>query len=141
MAAAETKLEMLKGVSLFSTMRRKELEEVERLADTVDIEAGRTIMRQGEHGNEMFVIASGSVRVERNGRELATLGPGHAVGEMALLSEGARLATVTTLEPTTAFVLGHREFHTLLADSAELRKCIFDSVAARIRNLDESGTL
>ena len=60
---------------------------------------------------------------------------------MSLLSEGPRLATVTTLEPTTVFVLGHREFHTLLADSAELRQCIFDNLAKRIRMLDESGTL
>jgi hypothetical protein len=38
-------------------------------------------------------------------------------------------------------VIGHREFHTLLADSADLRQCIFDNVAKRIRMLDESGTL
>jgi CRP-like cAMP-binding protein len=98
-------------------------------------------MRQGDNGGEMYVIASGSVRVERNGTEIATLGPGQAVGEMSLLSEGPRLATVTPLEPTTAFVIGHREFHTLLTDSAELRQCIFDSLADRIRILDDKGSL
>ena len=139
--AADTKLEMLKGVSLFSSMRRRDLEAVERLADTVDVPAGKALMRQGEPGGEMYVIASGSVRVERNGTEIATLGPGQAVGEMSLLSEGPRLATVTTLEPTTAFVLGHREFHTLLADSSELRQCIFDNLARRIRELDDMGAL
>ena len=141
MAAVDTKLELLKSVPLFASMSRKDLEEVERLADQVDVPAGRVMMKQGDHGNEMYVIATGSVRVERSGKEIATLGPGQAVGEMSLLSEGPRLATVTTLEPTTTFVLGHREFHTLLADSAELRQCIFDNVAKRIRMLDESGTL
>jgi len=141
MAAADAKLEMLKGVSLFSSMSRKDLQAVERLADTVDVPAGRTLMQQGEHGNEMYVIASGTVRVERNGKEIATLGPGQAFGEMSLLSEGPRLATVTTLEPTTAFVVGHREFHTLMSDSAELRQCILDNLAKRIRMLDELGTL
>ena len=141
MAPADTKLEMLKGVSLFAEMRPKELQQVERLADTVDVEAGRVLMRQGDHGNEMYVIAKGSVRVERSGKHIADLGAGQAVGEMSLLSEGPRLATVTTLEPVTAFVLGHREFHTLLADSAELRQCILDNLATRIRMLDESGTL
>ena len=141
MAGADTKREMLQAVSLFASMRPKELDSVERLADTLDVDAGRILMKQGDHGNEMYVIASGSVRVERNGKEIATLGPGQAVGEMSLLSEGPRLATVTTLEPTTAFVLGHREFHTLLADSAELRQCILDNLARRIRMLDESGTL
>jgi CRP-like cAMP-binding protein len=139
--AVDSKLELLKSVSLFSSMGRKELESVERLADTIDLPAGKTLLRQGDHGNEMYVIASGSVRVERNGQEIATLGPGNAVGEMALLSEGPRSATVTTLEPTTVFALGHREFHTLMADSAALRQCIFDNLAKRIRTLDQGGTL
>ena len=136
MAAVDTKLEMLRGVPLFAAMKQRDLEAVERLADTVDLPAGQTLMRQGATGNEMFVIASGSVSVDRNGNEVATLGPGEVVGEMALLSEGPRLATVTTLEPTTVFVLGHREFHTLLEDSSELRQCIFDSLAKRIRVID-----
>lgn len=140
MAAADTKLEMLKAVPLFAAMRPKDLQAVERLADIVDLPAGKTLMRQGEHGSEMFVIASGSVAVERDGGEVARLGAGAAVGEMALLSEGPRTATVTTLEPTTAFVIGHREFHTLLADSTELRQCIFDNVATYLRTLDRSGT-
>jgi CRP/FNR family cyclic AMP-dependent transcriptional regulator len=141
MAAVDTKLELLKSVSLFSSMPRKELEEVGRLADTLDLPAGKELMRQGDHGNELYVIASGSVRVERNGKEIATIGPGQAVGEMALLSEGPRTATVTTREPTTAFVIGHREFHTLLADSADLRQCIFDNLAKRIRTLDDGVTI
>ena len=141
MAPADAKLDMLKAVPLFAAMRRKDLQAVERLADTVDLPAGKTLMRQGDNGNEMYVIASGSVGVVRNGKEVARLGPGETVGEMALLSEGPRLATVTTLEPSTVFVIGHREFHTLLADSTELRQCIFDSLAGRMRNLDEKGVL
>jgi CRP/FNR family transcriptional regulator, cyclic AMP receptor protein len=141
MAPPDIKLKMLKSVPLFASMRQKDLEEVEQLADSVDLPAGKTLMRQGDAGDEMYVIASGSVRVERNGKEVATLGPGEAVGEIALLSEGPRLATVSTLEPTTAFVIGHREFHTLLGDSAELRQCILDNLAKRIRTLDELGTL
>ncbi|HXG25711.1 MAG TPA: cyclic nucleotide-binding domain-containing protein [Candidatus Binatia bacterium] len=141
MASIDTKRELLKGVSLFASISPKELDEVERLADTVELPAGKVLMRQGEHGTEMFVLASGSVKVERNGREIARLGPGEVVGEMSLLSEGPRLATVTTLEPTTAIVIGHREFHTLIADSADLRKCIFDNVVKRIAQVDASGTL
>jgi CRP-like cAMP-binding protein len=138
--AADTKMEMLKAVPLFATMRRKDLESVERMADTLDLPAGKMLMREGDHGNEMYVIASGSVRVERGGREIATMGAGQAVGEMALLSEGPRSATVTTIEPTTAFVIGHREFHTLLEDSSELRECIFGNLAKRVQRLDTDGT-
>ena len=141
MAAPDTKVQTLRSVSLFASMRGKDLEAVGRMADTVELPAGTTLMRQGDNGAEMYVIASGKVRVDRNGTEIATLGPGEAVGEMSLLSEGPRLATATAIEPTTAFVLGHREFHTLLADSSELRQCIFDNLASRIRMLDDKGTL
>jgi CRP/FNR family transcriptional regulator, cyclic AMP receptor protein len=137
--AVDTKLEMLRAVPLFAAMRQRDLEAVERLADSVDLPAGHVLMRQGQTGNEMFVISSGAVQVDRNGQQIARLGPGDAVGEMSLLSEGPRLATVTTLEPTSVFVLGHREFHTLLEDSSELRDCIFETLAKRIRLLDTDG--
>jgi CRP/FNR family cyclic AMP-dependent transcriptional regulator len=139
MAAADTKRAMLEGVPLFASMRARDLDSVERLADTVDLPAGHVLMRQGQTGNEMFVFASGSASVDRNGKEIGRLGPGDVAGEMSLLSEGPRFATVTIVEPATVFVLGHREFHTLLDDSGELRRCILDAVAKRIRTLDSDG--
>jgi CRP/FNR family transcriptional regulator, cyclic AMP receptor protein len=136
MGTGDAKLDLLRTVSLFADLGRKDLEEVGRLADTVDVPADKVLMREGQSGAEMFVIASGSVVVERNGREVARLGQGDVVGEGALLSEGPRTATVTTAEPSTLFVLGHREFHTLLADSAEVRRCVFDEVARRLRTAE-----
>ena len=136
MAATDTKREMLRAVSLFGTLSKRELAAVEQLADTVDLPAGHVLMRQGASGGEMFVIASGGVVVDRNGREVATLGPGSVVGEMALLSEGPRTATVTTTEPSTLFVLAHREFHSLMDVSAEVRNCVLNAVAHRIRELE-----
>ena len=136
MAGTDTKLEMLRGVSLFGTMSTKELAAVEQLADTVDVPAGHVLMRQDASGGEMFVIASGEVIVERNGREVARLGPGDVVGEMALLSEGPRTATVTAAEPSTLFVLAHREFHSLMDQSAEVRKCVFEAMGHRIRSIE-----
>ena len=136
MAGTDAKLDMLRGVSLFRTMSTKDLAAVEQLADTVDVPAGHVLMRQDASGGEMFVIASGGVIVERDGRELARLGPGDVVGEMALLSEGPRNATVTTAEPSTLFVLAHREFHSLMDQSAEVRKCVFEAVGDRLRALE-----
>jgi CRP-like cAMP-binding protein len=136
MGTGDVKLDLLRTVPLFADLGRKELEAVGRLADTVDVPADKVLMREGQSGAEMFVIASGSVIVERDGREVARLGQGKVVGEIALLSEGPRTATVTTAEPSTLFVLGHREFHTLLADSAEVRRCVFDELARRIRAVE-----
>ena len=136
MAATDTKRDMLRAVSLFETLSDRELAAVERLADTVDVPAGHVLMRQGASGGEMFVIASGGVVVDRDGHEVATLGPGSVVGEMALISEGPRTATVTTTEPSTLFVLAHREFHSLMDTSAEVRDCVFKAVAHRIREVE-----
>ena len=137
MAATDTKLEMLRNVSLFATMSPKELAAVGQLADTVDVPAGHVLMRQGASGGEMFIIAKGNVTVERNGQEVARLGAGSVIGEMALVSEGPRTATVTTTEPSTLFVVAHREFHSLMDQSADVRTCVFKAVAGRVRELDE----
>ncbi len=136
MGTGDVKLDLLRSVSLFADLKGKDLEQVGRLADTIDVPAGKVLMREGQTGAEMFVIASGSVIVERNGREVTRLGQGEVVGEVALLSEGPRTATVTTAEPSSLFVLGHREFHTLLADSTEVRRCVFDELARRIRDVE-----
>jgi CRP/FNR family cyclic AMP-dependent transcriptional regulator len=137
MAVTDTKREMLRGISLFGTLSDRELASVEQLADVVDVAAGHVLMRQGASGGEMFVIVDGSVVVDRDGRELATLGPGSVVGEMALLAEGPRTATVTATEPTTLFGLAHREFHSLMDASPEVRDCVLNAVAHRIRELEE----
>jgi CRP-like cAMP-binding protein len=139
MAATDTKLEMLRNVSLFATMSPKELAAVGQLADTVDVPAGHVLMRQGSSGGEAFVIAAGNVLVEHDGVEVAKLGPGDVVGEMALLSEGTRNSTVTTTEPSTLLVLAHREFHSLMDQSADVRRCVFDAVAKRLAMLEEMG--
>ena len=136
MVATDTKRDLLRAVSLFETLSDRELAAIEQLVDTVDVPAGHVLMRQGASGGEMFVIARGGVVVDRNGSEVATLGPGSVVGEMALLSEGPRTATVTTTEPSTLFVLAHREFHSLMDASAEVRDCVFKAVAHRIREVE-----
>lgn len=137
---ADPKLERLRAVSLFNRLSHGELERVGQLADTVDVPAGKVLMRQGDTGSDLIVIASGRVRVERDGQQVNELGPGSWIGEMALLSEGPRNATVTTLEPSTLFVVSHREFHSLMDAVPTVRIAIFDCVAERIRTLSPEPT-
>src|SRR2546428_5442414 len=91
--AADGKIEALRSVSLFSDLRQRDLEQVAQLADEVDLPAGHVLMREGENGSQMFIIGSGEARVEHAGREIAVLGPGAVLGEMALGAEGPRVAT------------------------------------------------
>ena len=117
---AASKRDLLRRVPLFAGLGDRELSEVERSSDEVDVPAGTTLTRQGGSGHEFFVIIEGRARVERDGRVLATLGPGDFLGEIALLEERPRMATVTVEEPSRLLVLGHREFHSLL-DNRDIR--------------------
>lgn len=138
--SANTKIDLLRSIPLFERLRKRDLERVAQLADEVDVPAGRTLLREGEHGSEMFVIATGRVVVERGGSQVAELGPGDWLGEMAILSEGQRVATAKTTEPSHLFVLAHREFHALMDEVPSVRTAVFDCVADRIRKLEPKAT-
>jgi CRP-like cAMP-binding protein len=135
---SDPKLDLLRSIPLFERLRKSDLQRLGQLADEVDVGADRVLMRQGDYGREMFVIISGHVRVERDGSHIRELGPGSWVGEMALLSEGLRTATVTTTEPSRLFVVGHREFHALMAEVPSVRMAVYESLAQRIRGMEQS---
>ena len=116
-------------------MRGDGLAAIEQLADEVDVPAGTVLTRQGGSGQEFFVIVEGRARVERDGRHLATLGPGDFLGEMALLDERPRNATVTVDEPSRLLVIGHQDFHALL-DNREIRLRVLEAVVRRIREVE-----
>lgn len=133
---SDLKLKLLHSVPLFERLGRRELERIGQLADEVDVPAQKVLMRQGDLGHEMFVIASGSVRIDRDDETISNLGPGEWFGEMALVSEGRRTATATATEPSTLFVVAHREFHALMAEMPSVRTAVFECVADRIRTLE-----
>jgi CRP/FNR family transcriptional regulator, cyclic AMP receptor protein len=134
--AADGKIEALRSVSLFSDLRQRDLEQVAQLADEVDLPAGHVLMREGENGSQMFIIASGEARVEHGGQQIAILGPGAVLGEMALVAEGPRVATATLTQPAHLFVLAHREFHSLMETQPAVRDCVLNEVARRLRELE-----
>ena len=86
-----SKLEFFEGFS------DDELAKVRAMADNVSAEAGAVLMEQGDVGQEAFVIVSGQAGVFVNGHRVAAIGPGSAVGEMALLDRHPRSATVKAL--------------------------------------------
>ena len=134
--AGDGKIEALRSVSLFRDLRQRDLEQVAQLADEVDLPAGHVLMRQGDTGSQMFVMSSGEALVERDGRQLATLGPGAVLGEMAIVAEGPRVATATLTKPAHLFVLGHREFHSLMHEVPAVQECVLNEVARRLRRLE-----
>ena len=95
-------IERLRGIDLFSQCTDKELEQIDALMTEVTLPEGKVLMREGEIGLEAFVIESGEAVVTRDGTELARRGPGMIVGEMALIDQGPRTATVTAATPMSA---------------------------------------
>src|SRR5204863_2239858 len=134
--AMDRKLELLKQVPLFSGLGGRSLEEVGQLADEVDVPAGRVLMTEGEYGQEFFLILDGTIRIDRGGSQIATLGGGDFLGEIALLDGGPRTATATAETPARLIVLGRREFNTLIEDHREIRIAVLESLARRVRRLE-----
>jgi CRP-like cAMP-binding protein len=133
------KVQLLREVPLFSDLNNHDLRELAGLVDEVEVPAGKVLCREGQTGEEFFVIVDGNVRVERQGRELAVLGPGQFLGEMSLVDEGPRTATATATTDGRLLVMGHREFHSLLDNYPSIETCVLRALARRIRQLDPDG--
>jgi CRP/FNR family transcriptional regulator len=132
----DSKMEALRSVPLFNNLGKRDLERVRQLVDEVDLPAGHVLMREGENGSQMFILLEGEARVERAGREVAVLGHGAILGEMAIVAEGPRVATATLTKPSHLFVLAHREFHALMDEMPSVRECVLTEVARRVRGLE-----
>jgi CRP-like cAMP-binding protein len=136
MAGKDAYLDHLASVPLFASCSRKELQTIARASDELSIPAGKTLVEQNDVGRECFVILDGSASVKRNGRKVATLGPGSYFGELSLLDKGPRTATVTADTALTVLVLGPREFSAVLEQVPGMTHKLLAALAARVRDLD-----
>ena len=107
------------------------------MTDEVAIAAGRAILRQGELGREFVVILEGQAEVTRDGVAVAVLGPGDHMGELALIVDHPRNATVTALTDVVAEVIDRRGFQTLIDDSPTLTRNLLRATATRLAELDD----
>ena len=139
MVARDEKIELLKTVPLFRGLGNSEMQRIGQLVDEVDLPAGRVLMRQGETGAELFAIVDGSASVERDGRQLPDCGPGSVIGEIALIDGGPRTATVTLTAPSRLLVLSRRDFASMMDEFPGVRVQILDTLASRVRTLEESS--
>jgi len=126
----------LSEVPLFSAAMGRDLALVARRAEDVQVEAGRILVSEGATGAEFFVILSGTAKVSRRGRKVATLGPGTTFGELALLDHGPRTATVTAATDLKVLVIAAREFAEILDEVPPIAHKLLKSLAAMVRELD-----
>lgn len=135
--ARQSHLDHLASVPLFSACSKKELQAVARASDEIDLPAGRTLCEQDSIGREAFIIVAGKADVSRNGKKVATLGPGDCFGELALLDHGPRTATVTAASDLSVLVIGAREFAGIVDEVPPIAHKLMRALAARVRELDQ----
>jgi len=138
MARRDQFIEHLSQVPLFSALSRKELALVAKRAEDVVVPAGKALVSEGDTGNQFFVIMSGTVKLTRRGRKIATLGPGDSFGELALLDKHPRNATAVAETPVELVVIGQREFAGLIDAVPGFARKLLSALASRLRAADMS---
>jgi CRP/FNR family cyclic AMP-dependent transcriptional regulator len=119
-------------VPVFSRLSRGELNRVAKIADEVDLRAGKVLTREGARAREFFVILEGTADVRSNTRLLPQLGPGDFLGEIGLVTDCPRTATVTAVTPMRALVITDRAFRELMRRFPDMQRKVLETVAARL---------
>ena len=136
MARRDEFIDHLQQVALFAGCSRRDLQRVARRSENRHVAAGATIVDEGENGSEFFVIIDGTARVSRRGRKVATLGPGRGFGELALLGNAPRNATVVADTDMELAVVNERDFAGLLDDVPGFALKLLRNTAHRLREAD-----
>jgi CRP/FNR family transcriptional regulator, cyclic AMP receptor protein len=129
---ADPRVDRLRKVPLFSSCTDKELSFIASRVDEVDVPAAKTLCKKGESGGDFFVILEGNAEVDADGGR-RTLGPGDFFGEIALVDNGPRTATVRSASPMRMLVLGHAQFRDVLHQNGEIAVKILRAVTQRLR--------
>jgi CRP/FNR family transcriptional regulator, cyclic AMP receptor protein len=137
----DSKIRLLSGVALFSTCHKHELRRIAALVDEIEVPKEKTLTREGDPGREFFVVVEGSATARRGGRKVATIGPGSFFGELALLDQGPRAATVTADTDMQLLVLTSRAFSSLLAEMPSVSRRILRGMGERLRAAEHGPTL
>ncbi len=110
----------LVGIPLFTGMEVADAQRLIKNGLTINLNAGENLLQMGDLGNEMYIILSGMVEVERNGKLIATLGPGSVIGEISFLAEVPRTANVSVVQDGEFFVLTQEMFQKIMKSMPEL---------------------
>src|SRR5438067_9134991 len=128
------KEQLIQSVPLFSHCNRAQIAALAAEADELTLPAGKALTRQGEPGREFMVIVDGAARVEKDGKLINELGASDFIGEIALLSDVPRTATVTTTSETTVLVLTDRAFKRVADRIPSVHESLIAALTARLQD-------
>lgn len=131
----DKKVEALKRTTLFEGLSKKELTALARVTEDLEVPEGKKLCKEGEIGHEFFVIVEGEAEVTRKGKHLATDRGGDFFGEIALLEDSRRTATVTAKTPLRVFVLTGADFRHLLDENPRVERKVLHALARQVLSL------
>lgn len=126
----------LKGVPLFSHVPGEDLAGLAQESSVAEFKANEDVFREGDPGDALYLVVKGHVRVHAGGSALATLGEGECFGEMAILDNAPRSATVTATESLVTLKITREDFFEILSDRPEIARSVFAVLTARLRKAD-----
>ena len=128
----DAKVELLKKVPLFADCSKTELRALAKIADELDLREGTVMTREGRPGREFFVLVDGGALVTKKGKKVAELKGGDWFGEIALLTDTPRTATVTATSAVDVLVITDRRFKTVVETMPSIALKVLSSVSDRL---------
>jgi|SRR5947209_7696704 len=137
--------DILSRVDLFSSLEKKDLQVLAHSCQERSYPAGSTLIKQGDTGVGLYVITKGKVQVQmahdpdKAEQDLGTYGPGAVLGEMALLDDLPRSATVTAIEDVTALLLPVWEFRSTVRNNPDIALKLLSVLSRRLRKAESQA--
>jgi CRP-like cAMP-binding protein len=119
-------------IPIFSNCSKKELKQISALLTSLRIKAGDVLTEQGQRGSEFMIIETGTATVRRDGTDIGKLGPGDHFGELAMLAEAPRTATVVADDDMVVWTVSSGEFTSLLKQNASIAFSVLTSAIKRL---------
>jgi CRP/FNR family cyclic AMP-dependent transcriptional regulator len=130
----------LARVPLFANCTADEIAAIEAVAQEHGYAAGQIIVTQGTPGQAFYTVLSGQVEIVRDGRSLGAFGPGDFFGEMSLLDQAPRSATIQAIEPAACLMLSSWDFKSVLERHPSIAIKLLEVLSRRLRVADERMT-
>lgn len=129
------KVLLLQNIELFSSVTSEQLSFLAAIAEEVLVEPNRVLYRQDDPPDGLYIVVSGSVRMERGGEEIDRIGINRAFGVWALFDDAPRLTTAETAEETRLLFVGRDDFYDVLSDHMDIVEGLFKQLVQRLRQL------
>jgi CRP-like cAMP-binding protein len=129
------KVIFLQNVDVFSEVPTEQLAFLAAIAEEISVLQNDVIYKEDDRSDALFLVLDGSVRLDREGREITTAGSKEAFGTWALFDDEPRVATATAVTDTRLLRIDHEDFYELLADNVEVTRGVLKTMVSRLRSL------